>query len=171
MKKWFENRRRPTEPRPGQPLVHIVEAPNGITHDYYPLPGVITATPHIEIFGRDVSAHLGFYQPMDSQTRVLYDGVHALNEHIQSVSIRPGELSVRGPEKTVRRRGIDLLKGDWPVELDREIVSVLARHLGWQESPFVSHHHTTTKEQFEKINVIIAKAVVQGVEPPEGWPY
>jgi len=148
--------------------IKVLVVPNGIVHKYYTPheTAPLTATPHTEFLGHDMG-RVYHEAPMDTETQLLYDAVKALSNRIESVSVHPHRLDVEGPSRVNRNHYI---RGDWPKGLDSDIVQLLARHLGANEAT-MSVRHQSEQELWDHMDGIIAKAVAQGIEPPEGWPY
>lgn len=158
----------PKRETPYQPTIHVVVAPNKLSHSYHTadFKQTVTETPHVELVGIDISRRLGL-EPMDEKTRELYDAVRALHEGISSVSIEKYKLSVSGPERHKGR----YIRGDWPRSLDAQVVDCLARHLGFEDEIPFDVRQQSEAELRGRMDAIIGDAVRQGIAPPDGWSY
>ena len=153
-----------------RPVVDIVISPNGITHKYIvPDYQSLTDTPHIELFGYDVTriGNRGAL-PMNESTRELYDAVKAVSARFESVSIQPDMLSIAGPQKYVE----GFYNGDWPkdLSLDLEVVACLRRHVGWSTNLAIRVRKQTLAEAEMVMEETIREAVRKGLISPDRIP-
>ena len=165
MKRWIRRERQPDT----RPMVTVVEAPNNTTHDYRIAQelGALTCTPHEEFFGRDMG-RIYKHPQMDDATQLLYDNIRALDERIVSVSITPSRVKIQNEWEEGR---FNRVTATWLPGFDAAVVDCLARHMHWPDGAQMTIRRQTEAELWQGMDLLIAQAVSQGVQPPKGWPY
>jgi hypothetical protein len=144
------------EPRPtgivtedAMPTVLVETTPNGITRNFR-TNEILTITPHIELLGRDRTAKEG-KPPIDTSTAWFLDKIRSTSEAIKSVTIEPYQLSIDGPHYTTLD---NRLRGNWPPELELQVIICLAHHLGCQSGIHIERRHLTEQELHERIEAV-----------------
>ncbi len=155
-----------------RPIVDVTISPNEVLREYSIAEhdGALTATPHLELLGVDISNLVEKdTPPMDDETKRLYRAVKALSSQIKSVSIEPQKLTIEGPTTLDG----DYYYSNWPegLYIDSQAIRCIALHLRWQDAPFMRLRHQTKREVMMGVDDNIIEELRLGMRPPKGWPY